>query len=284
MNDPYAESVAVVGLSLDGESTLSGRLARFPGKQTASLWLALSVPGAHFSLAEDLPLSGSPERTDVAAESVEFLLPGAECGWFLRRGRQDCRFSATAAMRGSAHAQFEPPADRGASRVGFTAEFSCSHTPVGTRGGRIEVFGAVSATIETPDRLVSFEGLGKWHEQVGDRPTFGRAFTYMSVQAPGVAVLARTGGGSHWGFVAFGDEVVPIVTFRIDAQAATRRFSLGLTDGREVSGVARVRWMDSVPIEGLRRPGALVDVECDLGRLVGQLNDWNPGEGSVAAG
>lgn len=279
MSEDYAESVAIVSMSADGNVTLSGRLARFPGKKLASLWLTITAGQQHFSVAEEFSLEGFAGRTEIESPNVEFMQPGGELAWFVRRGSKEEPFRGSAVLRACAHPDWDPPLGAGPARVGFQAEFAAKHVPVSTRGGRMEVFGAVSATVDLPDSQVSFDGPGKWHEQVGERPTFGGAFTYMSIQMPSVSILARAGAGGSWGFLVSDGDQVGVKHFRIDPPAETRRFELTFADGREIAGTASVRWVESVPIEGLRRPGAFVDVECDLGHLVGQLNDWNPHEG-----
>jgi hypothetical protein len=279
MSEDYAESVAIVGMSADGNLTFSGRLARFPSKQRGSLWLTITAGDQHYSVAEEFSLKGFQGRTDTEAPNVEYMQPGPELAWFLRRGSNAEAFVGSVVVRACAHPEWDPPLGAGPIRVGFQAEFAARHPPVTTRTGRTEVFGTVSAALDLPDGQIGFEGLGKWHEQVGERPTFGGAFTYLSVQMPGLSILARAGRGASWGFVVSDGGPVSVKHFQIDPPAQTRRFELELVDGRRITGTTSIRWVESVPIEGLRRPGAFVDVDCTLGHLMGQLNDWNPHEG-----
>ena len=283
MTDSYAESVAIVGMSRDGDFTLSGRLARFPAKKMGSLWLTITAGQQHYSVAEEFPLKGFSGQTDIGSANVEFMQPGSELAWFVRRGSSEEPFRGSAVLRACAHSDWEPPLGAGPTRVGFQAEFVAKHLPVSTRTGRTEVFGTVSATLDLPNSQIAFDGLGKWHEQVGERPNFGGAFTYMSVQMPSVSILARAGAGGSWGVLVSDGNLVGVKHFRIDPPAETRRFELAFADGRETAGTTSIRWLESVPIEGLRRPGAFVDVECGLGHLMGQLNDWNPHDGDIGS-
>lgn len=148
-----------------------------------------------------------------------------------------------------------------------------------TSSGRTEVFGEISGFLEVPEAQIEFEGIGKWHEQMGQRPTFGPPFTYFSVQKPGLSILARSGIGRSWGFLVNDSDVIAIKDFQIEPTGEIRRFHVELVNGQRISGTAVTRWEESVPIEGRRRISAFVDVDSSVGRLMGQLNDWNPQDG-----
>ncbi len=277
-SENFAESVALIGMSTDGEITVNARLARFPGKGLTNLWAAITVGDRHFSVAEELPLKGFQGQTEIGASHVQFRQPGDEFAWFLRNGLSSSRFDGDVALRGSAFEDRYPPLGPGNLRIGFNAEFSAAHEPAATRNGRIEVFGAVAAVVETPGGTVTFEGFGKWHEQTGERPKFGQPFTYLSVQNRDSAVLARASAGGAWGFALANGEQKPVREFRIEPPAERREFEIRLEDNSVIHGVAVQRWLQSVPIEGQRRPGAFVDVVSELGQMMGQLNDWAPVE------
>jgi hypothetical protein len=195
----------------------------------------------------------------------------------------ECRERHTAAMVCRARAEamtredFNPPLGAGTLPLTIEAVFHARHAGDRARAGRMEVFGTVEGTITTPRGVHRFSSRGKYHEQTGERPRFGGAFTYFAVQGDGGSLLARNGSGSTWGFALLDGETVAVKTFTIDPLGSPRRaFRVELASGLVIEGSTEVVRETSVPIEGERRPSATVVVSTNRGRMIGHLNDWQP--------
>jgi hypothetical protein len=154
--------------------------------------------------------------------------------------------------------------------------FLARHVPVYVRPGRMEAAGSVEAVIETPDGSFTIDSRGKWHEQIGDRPRFGPAFTYMSIAGDACYLLAGKNTRARYGFWEQAGETVSVTGFEIDPPAERRAFRVTLADGRTIEGEATVKRAHSIPIEGKRRPGTFVVARTSAGELTGLINDWQP--------
>ena len=274
----FAESAALMAVSPTGDRELSLRVARFPGRGAATLWLALFIGDERYGAAlEDVHLGAFTGRTPVEDREVSFAVEGPA------QARLECRNRDTAAMRCTAHAEAlafatnDPPLGNGTLPVSIDAEFVARHRATPARAGRVEVFGTVKATLTTPKGVTRFEAPGKWHEQTGERPRFAAAFTYFTIQGSGASLLAGLSGGSPWGFAVLDGATVDVSTFTIAPLGPpSRSFRVELADGRVIEGETAIVRETSVPIEGQRRPSATVRVETNLGPMSGHLNDWNP--------
>lgn len=277
----FAESSALVGMTDGGETEFAMRIARFPGRGEGTLWLAAFAGDQRYGLAqEDLELGDTPGVTPVERGEVAFAVTGPARASIECRRRHTLAMICTARAEGLAHESLHPPLGAGTIPLRVEAEFEARHAGDRARPGRIEVFGKVKATIETPEGIHRFESLGKYHEQTGDRPTFAGPFTYFAVQGDGGSLLARTGGGTIWGFALTNGETVGVETFTIEPMGPPKRaFKVELDDGRVIEGETEIVRETSVPIEGERRPSATVRVSTNLGPMVGHLNDWNPPKG-----
>lgn len=275
----YAESVALVGFSDDARHEVSIRLARFPDQGRGELWLFVHTPEVTYGLADpSLGLAGHAAATPVTEASIRMRVDGSSQATFGREIGADGRLRGTATLRAVAGQTAHPEPGPGTLPVAVDATFTAAHAPVRVRAGRLEVTGRVQATITTPHGTFTLDAPGKWHEQTGPRERFGSAFTYFNVQGADVALLAslRHDGGVY-GYLARGAVTEPVTAFTIDPLGTpVRAFSLRLADGTHIDGTATLAHATSVPIEGARRPGALVVVESSIGRLVGHLNDWQP--------
>ena len=274
----YGESVALVGWSADGRRELSVRMARFPGRGAATLWLAILLDeGDEWSVAlEDVEPEGR-ERTPVEASEVAFAVSGPARARFECRARDSAAMVCTVEAEALAHRTRHPPLGSGTVPVRVSARFTASHRGVPARSGRFEVFGSVEATLETPAGVERLSAPGKWHEQTGERPRFAGAFTYLSVSGEQGSLLAIRSAAATSGFALVGGRSIAVRELTIDPVGPPRRrFRAALADGGSVEGEAVLVRETSVPIEGRRRPGATVRVTSSLGEMVGHLNDWKP--------
>jgi len=274
----YAESAALVALTPGGETELTLRIARFPGRGEATLWLAAYVGEHRYGVAlEDLELGDAMGVTPVESRDATFAVTGPA------EARIECRERHTAAMvctvraQALTHESLHPPLGAGSIPLRVEAEFQARHAGDRARPGRLEIFGTVRATLETREGVRRFEGLGKYHEQTGDRPSFAGPFTYLAVQGEGESLLARGGGGAIWGFALLDGATATVTDFTIDPLGSpARAFRAVLADGRTIEGTTEVVRETSVPIEGERRPSATVRATTNLGPMTGHLNDWHP--------
>jgi hypothetical protein len=275
----YAESAALVAMSEDGQSELGLRIARFPGRSAGALWLGAYVGDRRYGVAiEGMTLGDVSGPTPVAEPTASFSVSGPAEARIECRERQTMTMICRAAAVALTHQEHHPSLGLGTVPLRVDAEFTARHAGDRARPGRIEVFGTVRATIETPDGVFQLESLGKYHEQTGERPSFAGPFTYFAVQGAGGSLLARTGGGITWGFALLDGEIVKVDTFTIDPLGTPERaFRVALADGRIIEGTTAIVRETSVPIEGRRRPSATVRVRTNIGQLAGHLNDWQPG-------
>jgi hypothetical protein len=286
----YRESVALGAMSLDGATELSIRLARHPAGNSGSVWMHLAIDGEAWSLVEeDLHLRAEPgpvaadgptpiAATPVAEDAVEFRAGG----------RGDVRFESrmrhSPAMRGEmlatlyAHPSRDPEPGPGDVPIRFELTFNADG-PGGrlNEGSRWELFGRVHGRVIVGGRVHQIDLPGKWHEQVGERPVFAPAFTYLNVQGERFGLLAIDLDGRAVGFAAEAGRTVPVVRFEIEPPGQPlRRFEAELDGGEVIAGSARVVQSWWVPVEGQRRPGSGVVVDSNRGPLAGSLNDWQP--------
>jgi hypothetical protein len=274
----YAESAALMAVSGDGASEITVRIARFPGRGAATLWLTAYVGARGWGLAqEDVELGDAAGITAVEEGEASFAVTGTAQARIECRQRHTAAMTCTVRAEGLAHESLDPPLGKGMVPLRIEAAFQARHAGDSARPGRLEIFGSVTATIESPDGTHRFESLGKYHEQTGERPSFAGPFTYFAVQGEGGSLLARGGGGSTWGFALLEGATVKVETFTIDPlDTPDRAFRVELADGRAIEGRTEIVRRTSVPIEGERRPSATVRVTTNLGPMVGHLNDWKP--------
>lgn len=272
----YAESAAIGGISADAEKEFSIRIGRYPGRSAAALSVSVVVAGQRYAVSDgDLDLGSFTGRTPVEDAEVAFEVHGTSSGRIECRNRHTDRMVCAASAAVLAHESNHPPPGRGTVPVRIEVTFRSSHRPVAVTPSRFEAMGVVTATIVTPSGAYQMEAPGRWHEQTGERPRFGSAFTYLNVQSPSHGLLARTGPSGSWGFFREGKKVTPVTDFRIDPLGGSRRrFGVTLSDERRIEGEALVKLQASGPIEGKRRPGATVVVHAKSGEMVGHLNDW----------
>jgi len=259
----------------DAGQEISIRLGRMVGQGAVSLWAGYASSSAALSMA-DTHSAPNLARTPVDADIAAFH---AAPGWsanFDRSGRMGEKMIGRAQMTGGLNATADPPEGEGQIPGHIEMTFESIHRPVLVRPGRMEVFGSGSGRVVLPDGDFKISGYAKWHEQVGDRARFAPAFTYMAISGSGVALLAVSRGNAANGFALEGGTTMPVVAAKFSEPSPQRHFEAALADGRTIRGVAHTIRMSSEPIEGKRRPGATVIAETDLGRMVGQVNDWRP--------
>ncbi|MCA9311533.1 MAG: hypothetical protein KDA21_10035, partial [Phycisphaerales bacterium] len=278
--DPnYAESVAMTGHSMDANTTFDVRIARFPASGYGTLWMYVYIDGRQFALVDESAELTDTEATDVSGSDSEFEVTGVSSATLSAEGRDTPTMHGRLQARGRLHAVAHPVPGEGEVPVAINAVFDADHVPIPVRPGRIEVMGRVKGSILVDGTAHQIDIPGKWHEQVGVRPQFAPAFTYLFVQGAGSGIMATRFAEGAWGYVYNEGTVRSIIAMDIAPYGATERaFTATLEDGSRLSGSARVVREVSVPIEGKRRPGATVLVESDMGPLVGVLNDWNPGQ------
>ena len=274
----FAESSALVAMTDDGETEIGLRIARFPGRGEGTLWLSAFAGDERYGVAqEDVELGDTAGPTPVERAVARFAVSGPAQASIECSGRHTAEMVCTAHAEARTHADLHPPLGAGTLPLRVDAVFRARHAGDRARPGRMEVFGTVEATIETPEGVQRFTSRGKYHEQTGERPRFAGPFTYFAVQGEGGSLLARVGGGSTWGFALLDGETVAVESFTIDPLGTPERsFHVGLAGGRTIEGKTTIVRETSVPIEGERRPSATVRVSTNLGEMIGHLNDWQP--------
>lgn len=274
----YAESVMIFALSADGADEISLRLARFPDKGTATIWLHIATVDGAWSLAHEAFELENREATQVREDTATF---GAHLG------SQQVTFTSTdrnsAHMQGQVKASFNanptrhPELEAGRVPVALDLNFMGGSQGFRSETNRWELTGEVVGTISVAGKTYDFNHAGKWHEQTGPRARFAPAFTYFNVQGENLALLAIGFVDRVNGYVLAGDEMLGVQAFTIDPPGlGPRAFRLSTSRGDTIEGSVRTVQAWSVPIEGKRRPGAAVLVNSNRGPLLGTLNDWQP--------
>ncbi len=273
----YAESVQLAGLTVDGAQEISFRVARFPRRGEATLWATACIGDQVYNAAiENLALGEYKGRTPVEDQKVRFDVAGTDQAQLTRQTMRTGLLKGSAKVVFGAHKTADPPPGRGPHPLVIEARFESSHQPVKVRPGRSEVMGRIWVTVRTPAGVHKFQGFGKWHEQVGERPRFASAFTYLGVMGERSGLLAVWLKAGAFGYARLGDQIIAVKTVEFDPLGARRKFRVGLENGRVIEGEAVTRRTISTPIEGRRRPSTTVIVASDIGPLVGNLNDWEP--------
>ena len=213
----FAESFALVGVEPDASQEISIRIARFPGRGRATLWMSAFVGGRRFAVVdESLDLGELTGRAPVDSNVVAFAVQGSS------RARLESRDRSSETMLGSIHASADaheslhPPNGPGSLPLEIEARFVAASDAVRVRRGRRELFGRVVAKVTSPAGVFEIDVPGKWHEQTGVRPRFAPAFIYFAVQGDEIALLARGGPGATWGYLKEGDRLTSVESFEID--------------------------------------------------------------------
>ncbi len=277
LSPTYAESVQLAGLTSDGAQEISFRVARFPRRGEATLWATACFGDQVYNAAmENLGLGDFKGRTPVEDQKVRFDVAGTDQARLTRTLTPAGLLKGSAKVTFGGHQTADPPPGRGPQPLVIEARFESSHPPVKVRPGRSEVMGRLWATVRTPAGVHKFQGFGKWHEQVGERPRFAAAFTYLGVMGERSGLLAVWLKAGAFGYARLGDQIIAVKTVEFDPIGARRKFRVGLENGRVIAGEALTKRTISTPIEGRRRPSTTVIVNSDIGPLVGNLNDWEP--------
>jgi hypothetical protein len=271
----YSESVMAVLYAPDASQEISIRLGRMVGQGAVTLWAGYASSSAAFSMADIRPATNLT-RTSVDADIAAYSEAPSWTAKFDRSGRIGEKMVGRAEMTGGLNATADPPEGEGQISGRIEMTFESLHRPMLVRPGRMEVFGLGSGRVVLPDGGFKISGYAKWHEQVGDRARFAPAFTYMAISASNVALLAVTSGNAAYGFALEGGKTTPVATAKFAEPGPQRHFEASLVDGRTIHGMTNTVRTSSEPIEGKRRPSATVIAETDLGRMVGQVNDWRP--------
>jgi hypothetical protein len=273
----WGESAAVGGATPDGADGFGIRIARFPMRGVGNISGHVVLGDRRYGFTGgSVPLAGHTGLTDVTADDVRFGVAGEAEAILTRTRLPDGRFRGVARARFLAHDVEHPPVGPGSVPITIETVFLARHVPVYVRPGRMETAGSVEAVITTPDGGFTLNTRGKWHEQIGDRPRFGPAFTYMSIAGDACYLLAGKNTRARYGFWEQAGETVSVTEFEIDPPAERRTFRITLADGRVIDGEAAVMRAHSIPIEGKRRPGTFVVARTSVGELSGQINDWQP--------
>lgn len=274
----YAESVMIGSLSHDGRDHVSVRLARFPARGEAHVWLHFANrDGAWSVVDESFELVGA-DATPVDEDSVAFMA---------RRGDEWIQFTSDdrnqRAMQGQLTGsvrvlETRHPGNRpGEIPVSLDLDFVARGSGFRSPTGRRELTGSVRGEVTVDTIPTRIDHDGKWHEQTGPRARFAPAFTYFNVYNERLTLLAIDFETQTRGYAIVDGKRTVIEHFEIDDQGPDERvFQARLGNGRTVEGTARRVQDWSVEIEGKRRPGSSVIVDSNYGSLIGDLNDWNP--------
>ncbi|MEX0941483.1 MAG: hypothetical protein WD002_02955 [Pseudomonadales bacterium] len=277
MDPEYAESMAVSGLQEDTTFSFIVRLARFPLKRKATLWVSAYIDGIDYAVTDEALSLSHDQATPIAKQEVEFEASGGSRAAFRSFDRHSAKMHGVVFAGSKAHKGEHPEPGSGSLPIVIETAFKVSHTPANVRPGRMEMMGRVAGTIMLGGDSWQFDMPGKWHEQVGPRPNFAPAFTYLFVQGEGIGIMTSKHARSAFGYLLANGETIAINDMQIEPYGNNpRAFTVTLEYGHQINGNARIIRETSVPIEGKRRPGATVIVDSDIGRMVGVLNDWNP--------
>lgn len=277
MDEHFAESVAVSGLSEDITFSFSLRLGRLPPKDSGTLWMSSNIGGVHYAVAESQLALTSRDATPIKDSEVTFEVVGDSSAKFRSHMRHTGSMHGEVEARALAHPSSHPEEGAGEIPMSVSVAFRVGHMPVYVRPGRMEVMGRVNGRVQVGDIAHEFDMPGKWHEQTGPRPKFAPAFTYLFVQGEGIGIMTSKHVNTAWGYVLQNGAITAVTALDIDPYGANpRHLTVTLEDGRKIEATARIIREVSVPIEGHRRPGATVIVDSEIGLMVGALNDWDP--------
>jgi len=166
IDDGYAESVMIHSLSPDGSVDLSIRLARFPLKNTAHVWIHLATTeGAWSVVDESFQLNGEP-LTAVDKDTAEFAAHSSS-------GEQSLSFKSSArhssSMKGNASGNTllgntrHPEVGIGAIAASYDINFEAGSMGFHSNNGRWELTGIVSGNISIGSKNWGITHQGKWH-------------------------------------------------------------------------------------------------------------------------
>ncbi len=278
-DETYAESVAIAGVSNDGLTEVSIRLARFPHRGEGNIWVHLALNNKVYSVVDEAVSLEETAVTDIQANEVVFTGLGDNYAHFRSANRNGEQMTAEVEASTMMFADAHPDIGAGPIAIRFALTFIADDAGVRLNQRRWELTGEVRGEVHIGNEIVEISLPGKWHEQTGPRAQFAPAFTYFNIQNQDTALLAihYPELGRTAGYLREGEQITGIKNLSISPpEHSERQFELLLEDQRQISGVANVTRRWSVPIEGQRRPGSTVVVDSSLGKLVGALNDWRP--------
>ncbi len=274
----YAESVMIFVLSPDGATEVSLRLARFPDKGLATIWLHIATKDGAWSLAHETFVLEHQDATNVRDDTAAFgaHLDGQQVV-FASTQRNAAHMQGHVKASLNANSTRHPELEAGRVPVSLDLRFMGGSQGFRSKTNRWELTGQVAGTITVAGKTYDFNHPGKWHEQTGPRARFAPAFTYFNVQGENLALLAIGFADSVNGYVLMEDQMLGVDAFTIDPEdLEPRAFTLTASDGTVIKGTARNVQAWSVPIEGKRRPGTAILIDSNRGPLIGTLNDWDP--------
>lgn len=283
--EAYAESSAIMAFSPDNEAAIVVRIAQYPARERAALWIWAYIDGDYFIVVDEEVSMVDWDNVSVDAHSGTFAVTGSSSSARMQTqalGADSMRTRLSAS--GLLHRTANPPPGPGTVPVRIDARFSAAHEPVIVLPGRLEVMGRVTASVEIAARKYEFALLGKWHEQTGRRPAFAPAFTYLTLMNEERGLLALNLEQMSFGYLFADGGISLIDRMEIDPYGTRERaFDIRFADGRSIEGALQVLREMSLPIEGDRRPGSTVVAHSPQGTLTGFVNDWSPeGEASSA--
>ncbi len=275
----YAESVMIASLSADGSEDVSLRLARFPEKGIAHVWLHLAFEDQVWSLVDETFALTHDGATSIADEQVVFSAIQNDLQLdFSSSKRSSGEMQGRVTGTVKANQTRDPVNEPGKTPIEFDVSFSARSDGFRSQSNRWEMTGRLSGTIKVSGKTLTFDhSEGKWHEQTGPRSNFAPAFTYLNVQNESLTLLAIGLKDRAVGYVELGGKVIDVATFTIEPVGMqNREFLVTLSDGQKIAGTARKVQDWSVEIEGQMRPGSSIIVASSFGDLFGSLNDWQP--------
>jgi len=277
-SENYAESVMIGMISDDGTQELSLRLARFPSKDKAHVWLHITDGKTAWSVVDESFRLTDQQPTSVSDEAVSFsAMSGTQSLSFTSTNRHHPNVFGTVVGNITADETRAPTAGTGHTPVKLNLGFKSTSAGFRSKNGRWEMTGVVSGKVDIGGKTFQPNGPGKWHEQTGVRARFAPAFTYLNLQGKDVTLLAIGFKKGTLGYAILQDQIFAVVDFGIDpSNSDQRKFTATLDNGDIIEGITSVTQRWSVPIKGKVRPGSTVVAETSVGRLVGSLNDWDP--------
>ncbi|MCB1645028.1 MAG: hypothetical protein KDI36_06225 [Pseudomonadales bacterium] len=278
----YAESVMIGMISEDGSREISLRLARFPEKNSAHIWLHFTDGKEAWSLVDENFILNHQTATPVAADRVVFdASKDTQQLSFQASQRNSGRLLGLVTGNLTASATRFPRAGEGDIATSLNLTFAATGTGFRSNSGRWEMTGTVQGDITLDGRSYHIEGPGKWHEQTGPRARFAPAFTYLNLQNEKISLLAIGINKRTVGYAIIDGVMLGVADLQVAPEGPDeRQFSLNLLPANGepelLDGTLQVTQRWSVPIEGTDRPGSTVVVNTAYGVLSGSLNDWKP--------
>ena len=146
-DETYAESVAIAGISNDGLTEVSIRLARFPSRGEGNIWVHLALNNQVYSVVDESVTLDEAAITDIQANEAVFTGLGDNYAHFSSAHRNSQQMTALVEASTKMFADANPDTGSGPIAIQFALTFIADDEGVRLNQRRWELTGEVRGEV-----------------------------------------------------------------------------------------------------------------------------------------